>query len=127
MDKLLCVGISNELTQEVAYEDTAASYESGLVEVFATPAMIKLMEKTCMLSVAEYLPEGQTTVGTIVNIKHVKATLKGKRVNCISNLTEIDRRRLVFEVEARDENGVIGLGVHERFIIDMDKFMKELQ
>jgi predicted thioesterase len=113
-----------ELT--VTFENTAARYGSGLVEVFATPALVALMEKTCLSSVLPFLPEGYGTVGVKVDIVHTRATPVGQRVICESTLVEVDRRRLVFEVMAGDEKGEIGRGRHERFIIDTKKFMEKL-
>ncbi len=110
----------------VQFEDTAARYGSGLVEVFATPAMVALMEKTCLNSVLAYLPEGMGTVGVKVNIVHSKATPVGMKVTCRSTLIEVDRRRLVFDLVASDEVGEIGKGRHERFVIDTKKFMEKL-
>jgi predicted thioesterase len=85
--------------------------------------MIGLMEFTASKSVAEHLEKGQSTVGTIVNVKHLAATPVGMEVYCESELVDINRRRLVFNVKAYDECGLIGEGVHERFIIDVEKFM----
>lgn len=116
-------GIAGELTQLVESKDTAAQYGSGLVEVFATPAMVALMEKTCLESVESYLSDEFSTVGTAINVTHVKATPKGMKVTCKSEIIEVDRKRLVFKVVANDEEGVIGEGTHERFIIDKAKFM----
>lgn len=113
-----------ELTVEE--KDTAARYGSGLVEVYATPAMVALMEKTCLTSVLPFLPEGHGTVGTKVDIVHTKATPVGMKVICESELVEVDRRRLVFALTARDEAGEIGKGTHERFIIDTEKFMAKV-
>ena len=103
-------------------EMSAARVGSGLVDVFATPMMIALIEKTCNESVLPYLEEGQGTVGTLVNVAHSAATPIGMRVWCESELVEVDRRRLVFKVKAFDECGPIGEGSHERFIIDTAKF-----
>jgi predicted thioesterase len=78
-------------------EDTAARYGSGLVEVFATPAMVALMEKTCLNSVRGFLPAGFGTVGVLVDVSHSRATPVGGTITCTSLLVEVDRRRLVFE------------------------------
>ena len=115
-------GIKGRLEQTVTPEMSAARVGSGLVEVFATPMMISLIEQTCNESVLPYLDEGQGTVGTLVNVTHTAATPIGMRVWCESELVEVDRRKLVFKVKAFDEYGSIGEGSHERFIIDTAKF-----
>ena len=118
------IGIKGKQTKIVDDTNTAEVYGSGDIAVFATPAMIGLMEYTASQSVAPYLEDGQSTVGTIVNVKHLAATPKGMEVWCESVVTEVDRRRLVFEVKAYDQLGtLIGEGVHERFIIDKEKFL----
>ncbi len=120
------LGIKKKQDLIVTDDVTASSYGSGLVDVFATPAMIALMERTCQLSVQEFLDEGDMTVGTLVNVKHLKATPVGMRVECESELTLQDGRRLVFKVSASDERGQIGEGIHERFIVNREKFMHKL-
>ncbi len=119
-------GIKGHREQIVTPEMSAARVGSGLVDVFATPMLVALVEQTCYESVLPHLDEGQGTVGTLVNVTHVSATPIGKRVWCDSELTEVDRRRLVFSVKAYDECGLIGEGTHERFIIDTAKFMHKL-
>lgn len=121
------VGIKGRREQTVTAEMSAARIGSGLVEVFATPMMVALIEQTCLESVLPYLEEGQGTVGTLVNVSHVSATPVGMRVWCESELTEVDRRRLVFKVKAYDECGLIGEGTHERFVIDNAKFMDKIK
>lgn len=119
---MINTGIKGRLEETVTPEMSAARVGSGLVDVFATPMMIALIEKTCNESVLPYLEEGQGTVGTLVNVAHSAATPIGMRVWCESELVEVDRRRLVFKVKAFDECGPIGEGSHERFIIDTAKF-----
>ena len=112
-------------TQSVKAEESnsAKVMGSGTMDVFATPAMIALMEKTAWMSVAAELEEGQGTVGTKLEITHDAPTPLGMTVTCESELTEIDGRRLVFAVTAKDETGtVIGKGRHERFIVWEEKF-----
>ena len=125
MKKELEAGISHTEQLEVRYEDTAANYGSGLVEVFATPAMISLMENTALNTVLPYLGDNQNTVGFEVSIKHLKPTPIGKIVECKAILKEIEGKKLTFEVEAKDDEGVIGKGSHSRYIINTDKFMKQ--
>ena len=119
-------GITGHLEEVVTPEMSAARVGSGLVDVLATPMMISLIERTCNESVLPYLDEGQSTVGTLVNVAHTAATPIGMRVWCDSELIEIDRRRLVFCVKAYDECGLIGEGTHERFIIDTAKFIEKV-
>lgn len=120
---MLTVGISNEIVTEVTNENTAAAIKSGVLEVFATPAMAALMEETCFKSVQGELEEGWGTVGTGLNIGHLSATPIGMKVRCVSKLVEVDGRRLVFDIQAFDDAGLVGQGTHERFIIQNEKFM----
>ena len=122
---MITPGINNQLRQTVTDQMTANRVGSGLAQVFATPMMIALMEKTCAESVAPLLPEGQSTVGTHINVSHCSATPIGMEVWCDSKLIEVDRRRLVFRVRAFDSRGPIGEGLHERFIIDTKRFMQK--
>lgn len=123
---MLEIGIKGSLKEVVTYELTAAKVGSGLVEVYATPMMITLMEKTCSTAVEPYLEDGEGTVGTLVNVSHCAATPVGMNVYCDCELIEIDRRRLVFKVTAYDERGVIGEGMHERFVINKEKFQAKV-
>lgn len=125
----MCItkGIKGKQKTVVSNENTAKACESGSLEVFATPALAALMEKTCMLSVCELLDEGFTTVGTELDIKHIAATPVGAEVVCESELIEIDRRRLVFKITASDCAGVISNGVHTRFIVEIERFMNKAQ
>lgn len=115
-------GIKGNGTQVVTEQLTAKSMGSGELAVYATPAMIALMEETAYKSVAAELEDGMGTVGTLMNVKHVSASPVGMEITCETVLTEVDGRRLVFDVKAFDAKGLIGEGVHERFIIANDKF-----
>ena len=120
-------GIKGHREQIVTPEMSAARVGSGLVDVFATPMLVALVEQTCYESVLPHLDEGQGTVGTLVNVSHVSATPIGMRVWCDSELTDVDRRRLVFTIKAYDDAGLIGEGTHERFVIDTANFIDKLK
>ncbi len=120
---MLNTGITNRAEVMVTKDNIAGAVGSGTVEVFATPEMINLMERCCSDSVAEYMEEGCTTVGSLVNVTHLSATPIGMKVWCESTLTQVEGRKLKFQVKAYDDKGLIGEGVHERFIINVEKFM----
>ena len=122
---MLQTGIKGEVTEIVSENNSAAAMKSGELNVYATPSMIALMEQAAYKSVAGELEEGMGTVGTLMNVSHISATPLGMEVTAKTELIEIDRKRLVFHVEAFDERGKIGEGTHERFIIDNRKFQEK--
>ena len=124
---MLQTGIKGYQEETVVEGKLASNVGSGLVKVYATAMMIALIEKAAVLSVEPYLESGQGTVGTLVNVSHCSATPLGMKVHAETELIEIDRRRLVFKVAAYDECGLIGEGLHERFIIDMKKFQDKTE
>ncbi|MDO4690672.1 MAG: thioesterase family protein [Fusobacterium sp.] len=126
---MLEVGMSYEIKRPVTEKDTAARAASGAVEVFATPIMIAWMEEASLQLVQKELEEGLTTVGTEVNIRHLKGSLVGTKMKVVSTLKEIDRKRLVFDVAVYEEEGdvLVGEGTHTRFIIDTAKFFEKLK
>lgn len=117
------VGLKGIVEDYVTESNTAEAVGSGGLKVFATPAMIALMEKASFLAIDECLDEGSTSVGTMVNIEHVSATPVGALVTVESVVTAVDGRKVSFEVTASDNAGLIGKGTHERFIINAEKFM----
>lgn len=120
---MLETGIKFSKSETVTEKNTAANLGSGMLPVYATPAMILLLEATCAEAVAPHLEEGMTTVGTKLDVEHISATPVGLDVTANCELVEIDRRRLVFTVEIFDKAGLIGRGKHERFIVASEKFM----
>lgn len=121
------IGMKAEIEQVVLQEHTAMAFGSGGVKVLATPMMIGLMEKAALTAVDETLGEGISTVGTIVNIKHMAATPVGMQVRAVAVLTNIEGRKLTFDIEAYDEKEKIGEGTHERYIIEVAKFLKRVE
>ncbi len=120
------LGMTGEATTTVVHENTAAAVGAGGVEVFGTPMMIALMENAAWRAVAASLDEGDVTLGVLVNVQHLGATPLGQQVRATAELAEIDGRRLVFKVEAYDEQKKIGAGIHERFIVNLERFLKRL-
>jgi len=120
------IGIKGEASTIVVHDNTAAAVGAGGVEAFATPMMISLMENAAWGAVVHGLDDGDVTVGTRVNVQHLAATPVGQQVRAIAELIEIDGRRLVFKVEAYDEQRKIGEGQHERSIVNLEKFLKRL-
>lgn len=113
-------------TQELIVKEnnTAISHGSGNLPVFATPAMVAFMENTAVKCIANDLDEKLDTVGIQIDTKHIKATKVGKKVICTAKLIEVDGKKLTFDIEASDEDGVIGSSLHKRYIIDPIKFME---
>lgn len=123
---MLKIGLNAESKVEVTTANTALTLGSGDMDVFATPAMIALMENAAMRAVAEALPEGSATVGTEMQTTHIKASKLGANITASAELIEFEGRRLLFTVKAWDEAGMIGEGRHTRFIVDRERFLSKL-
>ncbi len=111
----------------VTPQNTAAAMGSGDMPVFATPAMVALMENAAMLAVAGALPEGATTVGAEMNVTHIKPSGLGTEVIASAVVTEVDERKITFTVGARDAEGLIGEGTHVRFVVDRARFLAKVR
>lgn len=119
-------GLSAQSRTTVSDENTAARMGSGDLAVFATPAMVALMENAAMKAVAAALPEGATTVGAEMNCSHIKPSAPGAEITATAVLTEVEGRKLTFNVGARDAEGMIGEGVHVRYVVDRERFLAKL-
>lgn len=122
----ISIGLVGETTQVVTPTDTASRWGSGMVAGFATPALIALMENAAFAATKDILPEGQTTVGVEVNVKHLAATPVGMNVRARAELTRVEGRKLFFNVEAWDDVEKIGEGTHTRFIVDVARFNQRM-
>ena len=119
-------GLSARSAATVAAGNTAAAMGSGDLAVFA-PAMVALMENAAMTAVAGELPEGATTVGSEMNVTHIKPSGLGAEITATAVLAEVEGRKLTFNVGVRDAEGLIGEGIHIRYIVDREKFMAKVK
>ena len=124
---MLQIGLSHTSTTTVNNTNTARTYGSGGLDVFATPAMIGLMENAAMTAVENDLPEGSSTVGAHISTSHIKPSKLGSTIKATAVLEEIDGRKLTFKVSASDDEGLIGEGIHVRYIVDIERFMAKLK
>jgi len=120
-------GIKHSREVLVNNSDSACVFGSGKVNVFATPALIALLESTALESIASHMPEGYTSVGSEVNLKHLKATPIGMHVKAETYLRSADGRKLIFELHDWDDKGLIGIGTHTRVIVEEKGFMEKLK
>lgn len=116
------IGLIGEARVVVGDELTARHMGSGAVKVFATPEMVRLMERAAVNGLASLLAPGQQSVGTMVNVRHLAATPVGATVVATAELIGIEGRRLTFRVTATDGVETIGEGFHERALIDLERF-----
>lgn len=117
------IGDKYTLAHIVSENETADKIGSGGLPVYSTPSMIALMEKTAFTYTASH---GMATVGTRVDISHIKACRVGTELTCEAEVTGIEGRRISFNIIVSDNMGKIGEGTHERFVIDPEKFMAKL-
>ncbi len=120
-------GLHGSVSTVVVEAITAIAQGTGPVRSLSTPAMAALMEKAALAAIADHLPPGQATVGTHLNISHLAPTRIGMTVRASATLVEVEGRRLVFEVSAEDQAGVVGRGTHERAVIVLDAFEQKLR
>lgn len=124
---MLTVGLIGTATTLVNEHNTAKAMLSGSLPVFATPAMVALMEEASCNAINEGLDEGTTSVGISLNITHDAPTPLEREIVATATLTAIEGRKLTFELEVADEKGIIGKGTHQRFIVNSEKFLAKAQ
>lgn len=127
MELNIPLNLCNEEREIVNANNVATVVGSGSVEVFATPAMIALMEKTANNSLCNHLPEGCVTVGVEINTKHIKASGLGKEIVCKSELIKVDGKKLFFTISAYEGEDLIGQSSHTRVVVDKEKFLNNLK
>jgi len=110
---------------KVTEDITAESMGSGTLPVFATPAMILFIERTASDCIKPFLQEGESTVGTLLDIKHSAPSIVGKEVFCRAEIVKVEGPKIIFEVKVWDSAGEVGSGRHERFLINNEKFMRK--
>ncbi|MEK6716401.1 MAG: thioesterase family protein [candidate division NC10 bacterium] len=116
-------GVVGEVQHRVTPETFASKWGNPGIEVLATPVVVGWLEDAAIRAVQPYLEPGQGSVGTLVSMKHLAATPAGMTVRATATVTEVDGRRIRFTVEAHDEKEKIAEGEHERFIVNMAKFL----
>lgn len=127
MDFNLSEGMEHTETYTVEDKYIADFLGSGKVAVLSTPSMILMMENTALLLAQDKLPEGWVTVGTRVDISHLKPARKGEAVKIIARLKKIEKKHLTFSVKAIVNDTTIGEGIHERHIVNKERFMKKIE
>jgi fluoroacetyl-CoA thioesterase len=126
MDKIM-PGMVGEQTLLVTYDHSARHFGSGSIDVFATPAMIALMESAALAAIDAGLEAGTTSVGTFIEVRHLAASLIGAEITARAEVTGVEGREVQFSVQAWDEHELIGEGTHTRFIIDVARFMNRVE
>lgn len=127
MELNIPLNLCNEEREIVNANNVATVVGSGSVEVFATPAMIALMEKTANNSLRNYLPEDCVSVGVEINTKHIKASAIGKEIVCKSELIKVDGKKLFFNISAYEGEDMIGQASHTRVVVNKEKFLNNLK
>lgn len=121
------IGAKGTYTLRVTPAHLANQFKDAILpQVFATPMMVTIMENAALNAIREYLDPGESAVGTVVNVRHLAATPAGHQVTATAEVTKVDGRRVEFNVNARDETEEIGVGTHERMVVDMVRLNKRL-
>ena len=120
-------GLSGSAEIVVGTRDTAPHVGSGKIGVLATPVMVNLMEAAALQAVERYMPGGFQTVGTHLDVRHFAATPVGMTIRARAELVKVEGRTLTFRLQASDDREPVGDGVHERLIINVERFDARMQ
>ena len=123
---MLEIGLKHTSEQTVSEALTAMQMGSGDLPVFATPAMMALMENAAMMAVANELPEGCTTVGGHIESSHLRPSKVGEKVSAVAEVTKVDGKKIEFKVAAYSGETLLGERTHLRFVVDKEKFISKL-
>ncbi len=123
---MLTEGLQHTSTVKVTENNTALTMGSGDMPVFATPALVALMENAAMLTVSSHLPEGSTTVGGFIETSHLAPSAIGATIEAKATLTEVKGRKLSFVIEATEGEKFVGKATHIRFVVEREKFLSNL-
>lgn len=121
----IIIGMKGEASTLVEKEDTAQYVGSGSLLVYATPCLAALMEGAACAAIEEALPQGQTSVGTALNLEHLSATPVGLDVRASAEVTAVEGRKITFDITAFDEAGEIGRATHTRVLVNSEKFLEK--
>ncbi len=121
----IIIGMKGEASTLVEKEDTAQYVGSGSLLVYATPCLAALMEGAACAAIEEALPQGQTSVGTALNLEHLSATPVGLDVRASAEVTAVEGRKITFAITAFDEAGEIGRATHTRVLVNSEKFLEK--
>lgn len=127
LPSILPPGGTGNATMIVGEVHTAPRVGSGLVHVLATPVMINLFEAAALDAVDQHLPAGYQSLGTILNVRHIVATPVGMKVRARAEVLRVEGRTVFLKVEAHDEKDLIGDGLHERVVVNVEKFSQRVQ
>lgn len=123
----LRVGLIGEAIDTVTSEQTAVTMGSGAFDVLATPALIALMESAAVAAIAPNIPKDHASVGIEIKVQHISATPIGEGIVAMAEITRIDDKRVYLEVRAWDENEMIGIGTHTRYLVNIEEFEDRLR
>jgi predicted thioesterase len=127
VDSKIVIGKSATISVKADESNTALAVGSGSLPVFATPMMIALMEQAACAVLSDALSEGETSVGTLINVHHSAASPIGSTITATATITAVFGRKIIFQVTASDNKGEVGNGTHERVIVDSERFMERAE